>query len=350
MIRSKVQISSDGIITRERKMPSPGKIFTRRGEHVSSLDVIAESMIRQKHFSLNIARGLGVSNDDIHQHLHFKENDIVRRGLIVAGPVGFTKRIVRAPISGKIIDIFEGVAILRNEGESFQLRAGLSGEVDELIPGRGAIIKSYGSVIQGVWGNGSIGSGELVVLDKTSKKAFTADDLTHDLRKKVILGGYCEDSKVIKKAAELPLGGLILSSITPELLSFVNELPFPFVLLEGFGRWPINSTALKIFNENHGQFSELNGEGLDRGRGTRPEVIIPKNFGEANCTADMEDQFHKGQLFRVVSHPHLGKIGKLNKLRGVTRLPNGLFAPAAEVILEEGTLVVVPLVNLEAVV
>ena len=350
MINSKIQICCDVNIFRSRTTPSEGNVLVRKGESITSVDIIANSYTQPKHFSLNFARGLGVSKKEACNYLQFEENEIVNKGHIVAGPVGFTKRVVRAPTSGRIIDIDDGVLIIRNEGEPYQLKAGLSGEVDELIPGRGAIIKSFGCVIQGIWGNGLLGAGEMVMLVNHLNEEFVVDDLENELRNKVIIGGYCKNAAVLKKAAELPLHGLVLPSISPDLIPILNNLPFAALLLEGFGQHPINSMAYDLLRKYSGQYVEINGEPVDRVRGVRPEVIIPRVFGQANDLPEPEYEFFKGQMVKVVSPSQLGKIGKLHKLKGVTRLPNGLFTTAAEVLFEDQSLAVVPLANMEVLV
>jgi hypothetical protein len=347
MIESKIQICCGVDIVRPRTIPSPADVLVRKGERITSEDIIAISYTQPEHFPLDIARGLGVSKKEAGKYLQFGENEPVSKGHIVAGPVGFTKRVVRAPISGRIIDIEDGIVIIRNQGEPDQLKAGLSGEVGELIPGRGAVVKSFGSVIQGIWGNGQLGAGEMVMLQNHPKDEFVADDLGSYLRNKVIVGGYCKDVSLIKKTAELALKGLILPSISPDLFSFLKDLPFAVIILEGFGKRSINSKAYELIRKNTGQYVEIIGEPLNRTRGLRPEVIIPEVPGEINELPEPEIPFIKGQMVKVISPPHFGKIGMLYKKRGVTRLPNGLYAASAEVLFEDHSLATVPLANVE---
>lgn len=350
MIKSKIQIRCDVDIVRLRTTPSPANVLVRKGEYISSETIIATSYPKPNYLSLNIARGLGVSKKVARHYLQFEENETVSKGHIVAGPVGFTKRVVRAPIGGQIINIDNGIVIIRNEGEPDQLKAGLSGEVNQLLPGCGAVIKSFGCVIQGIWGNGFLGAGEMVLLHNHTNEEFVVDDLGPELCNKVIVGGYLKDAAVLKKAVELSLNGLILPSISPELIPLIKDLPFAALLLEGFGRRSINSQAYELLKTNTGEYVEVIGETLDRTNGVRPEVIIPKVSGERNRYPEPEDAFSKGQEVKVISIPHFGKIGKINKLIGVTRLPNGLFAESAEVRFIDHSLAVVPLANMEVLV
>ena len=60
--------------------------------------------------------------------------------------------------------------------------------------------------------------------------------------------------------------------------------------------------------------------------------------------------FAVGQQVRTRRSPHAGMIGTISVLpSGLSLLPSGLRAPAAEVKLENGESVLLPLVNLEVV-
>jgi len=67
---------------------------------------------------------------------------------------------------------------------------------------------------------------------------------------------------------------------------------------------------------------------------------VPKDF----------DTFAVGQVIRMRRPPNAGMIGTISNLRaGLSELPSGLHAPAADVKLENGDTALVPLVNLEVV-
>jgi hypothetical protein len=79
-------------------------------------------------------------------------------------------------------------------------------------------------------------------------------------------------------------------------------------------------------------------------------VIIPLPVSNEPDEPNAYETFAVGQKVRMRRSPHAGMIGALLNLpSGMSLLPSGLRAPAAEVKLENGTTVLVPLVNLEVV-
>jgi hypothetical protein len=81
--------------------------------------------------------------------------------------------------------------------------------------------------------------------------------------------------------------------------------------------------------------------------GQLPEVVIPLPLTEPPEPKET-DTLAPGQIVRLRRAPRAGEVGTLNALRpGLTQLPNGVRAPAADVRLENGETVIVPLVNLE---
>jgi hypothetical protein len=116
---------------------------------------------------------------------------------------------------------------------------------------------------------------------------------------------------------------------------------------DGFGTLP-NSAAWKLLSTN-----------VDRGDperrhmiaiGRRPELIIPLPVSKEPETPREVEEFAAGQTVRMRRPPSPGRIGTITALRaGQSVLASGVRSPAAEVKLESGETVLVPLVNLEVV-
>ena len=335
-------------IRRHRLLPITGRVLVRKSQVVSAIDVIAEANQNPKHVLLDIARGLGVGISEVDQHLQREAGNIVAEGDILAGPVGWGKRVVRAPCSGKIILSGRGKLLLEEEGSPQQVLAGLPGEVISLIPGRGAVIESIGALAQGVWGNGEINFGLLRVLIKKVEDILTVEQLDIDLRGTVVFGGFCGDEQVLLAAAELPLKGLILSSMSASLIPIAKEIPIPIVVVEGFGILPVNSAAFNLLVTSDRREIALNAEESDAYTGARPEVFISLPVNQMVHEPKDATIFSPGQKVRVTRAPYQSQIGTLMSLKpGLEVLPNGIKTRSAEVELESSIRVKLPLVNLE---
>jgi hypothetical protein len=338
-------------IRRERLLPVNGRIVVRKGQKVSATDVVAEAKLSQEHMLLDIARSLGVPAKEADQNLKCKAGDAVAQGDILAGPVGFAQRVVRAPKNGQVIVAGEGQILLEMEGGAFELKAGIPGIVAELIGDRGVLIETSGAVVQGVWGNGRIDFGLLNVLARTADDLLKPDRLDVSLRGSVLLGGYCEDPQVLKTAADLPLRGLIIGSVHPDLLSAAAKVRFPVIVLDGVGRRGINPMAFKLLATNERREAAINAEPWDRYSGKRPELVIPLPASAEIASPRETVEFAPGLRVLVVRAPCAGKVGVVTSIQpGMNLLPSGIKAPVAEIDLEDGDHVVVPLANLEALV
>jgi hypothetical protein len=335
-------------IRRERFLPVSGRLLVRKGQKVSTTDIVGEAKVNSEHLLMDLVRGLGVPVGKADNFLQCKAGDRVMQDDVLAGPVGLTKRVLRAPGNARVIVAGEGQVLLELESSPMELKAGLPGMVIDLLADRGVVIETTGALIQGVWGNGEIDYGLMIVLARSSDDELTVDRLDVSLRGSIVMGGYCKDAEVLKTAASSPLRGLILASMDPSLVPVASKIKIPVIVIEGFGNIPMNSAAYKLLSTNDQREVSLNAERWDRFTGVRPEIIIPLPApGEPALPPDA-DLFTAGQQVRVVRAPHKSEIGTIIEIRaGMTALNSGLQAPAAEIRLESGENALLPLANLE---
>ena len=337
-------------IVRERTLPLAGKVNVNNGQKVNPTDVIAEARFAREHVLLDVARTFGVSVQAADKMIKVKESDRLTEGALVAEMKGFISRSIRAPRSGRVVVAGGGQVLMEVGDARVELRAGLSGTVERIIPERGAVIRTVGALVQGVWGNGRVESGVMISLIEKPVDVLSPDRLDVSLRGSVILGGHIHDLETLKLAGEMPVRGLIISSLHPSLLQSAAQMRYPILVLDGFGAMPMNSAAFKLLTTNAKREVTVNAEFPDRYSGNRPEAIIPLNVpGEPDEPEDYQ-MFAVGQQVRMRRSPNLGEIGSITNLpEGLSKLASGLRAPSAEVRLENGTIVLVPLVNLEVV-
>jgi hypothetical protein len=337
-------------IVRERVLPVAGKVVVRLQQKVSAGDVVAETHWAREHVMLDVARVLGISANAADRLIKCKVDDRLEADTEIAVGKGFFPRTVKAPRAGRVVAVGGGQVLMEVGEAKMELRAGIPGTVVEIIPDRGVIIQAAGGLVQGMWGNGRIDTGVLVNLAEKPDSVLSASRLDVSLRGSIILAGIVKDAETLQAAAELPVRGLILSGIYPSLIQKAREMRFPIIATEGFGPLPMNSLAYKLLSTNAKREVIINAEQFDRYTGARPEVIIPLPISSDPPAPHEVDIFAAGSQVRMRRPPHIGMIGSIVAIKpGLSTLPSGLRAPAAEVKLENDETVLVPLVNLEVV-
>jgi len=337
-------------IIRERLLPVSGEVLVRLNQRVSPIDVIAEAAWAREHVLLDVAQILNVSPNQADSFLKCKVGDQLAASAEVAVGKGLFPRTVRAPKEGRVAAAGAGQVLMEVGQTKMELKAGIPGVVMEIVPNRGVVIQAAGSLVQGIWGNGRIESGSLVNLAEKPDGVLLADRLDVSLRGSVILGGMVRDAETLQAAAELPVRGLILSSIYPSLIPKAREMRYPIIVTDGFGVLPMNSVAYKLLSTNAKREVVVNAEIYDRYSGARPEVIIPLPISSDPPAPRDVENFAPGLQVRMRRPPAMGAIGSIVSIKpGLTMLQSGLRASAAEVKLENDQVVIVPLVNLEVV-
>jgi hypothetical protein len=337
-------------IVRERLLPVAGKVNAHMNQRVNPTDVIAEATFAREHVLLDVARTFGITANAADKLIKVQQGDRLIQGALVAESGGIIPRSIKAPRPGRVMVAGGGQVLMEVGDTRIELRAGLPGVVTQIIAERGVVIRTAGALVQGVWGNGRIDNGLMVNLLEKPDDILTSARLDVSLRGSVILGGQIRDAETLKVAAELPVRGLILSSLPSSLITNAYQMRFPIMVTEGFGAMPMNSAAFKLLTTNNKREATVNAEHFDRYTGNRPEVIIPLPISNEPDEPNNYEPFAVGQQVRMRRPPNVGMIGTISTVRpGLSLLPSGLRAPAADVRLENGESVIVPLVNIEVV-
>ena len=337
-------------IQRERMLPVRGVVQARLNQRVSATDVVAEARWSREHVLIDVARKLGTSASAVDRLVRVHMGDEVAANAMIAATGGMFPREIRTPREGRVVAVGGGQVLLEVGDVNVQLRAGMPGMVMQIFQDRGVLIQTVGSLIQGVWGNGRIEMGLMINMMDSRDAVLETGRLDVSLRGSVILGGHCPDAETLQAAAELPVRGLILSSIQPGALSAASQMRYPIVVTDGFGQLPMNDAAYRLLSTNSKRDVTVNAETFDRYSGARPEVIIPLPVTQEPPIADNIESFAAGKRVRMRAAPHRGVIASIVKVHtGLRALPSGLRAPCADVRLESGETVLIPLANLEVV-
>jgi len=335
------------VIRRERYLPVPGKVLVRTQQKVAASDTVAEANVHPELLILEVGKGLGMPPEKADSHIQCRAGDQLVEGDIVAGPVGFTRRLIRSPRDGKVILVGNGQILIELSTKNYMLKAGLPGTVMELISDKGVIIETTGALIQGVWGNGRIDTGVMARLPIESDQTITTSNIDISLRGIVVLAQHCQDQQALRFAEELPLRGLILASMLPDLIPIAMKLQLPIIVIEGFGNRRFNGLTEKLLATNENREVAVNAESWNQYTAARPEIVIPLPATSSLTTPQVETSLTSGRRVHILRAPYLGEIGTIKKIIGITEFPGGVKAPGAEVLLESGKIQIFPIANLE---
>lgn len=337
-------------IVRERVLPVSGNVLARIQQKVSPNDIVAETKWSREHILLDVARLLKVSPAIAERLIKCNVDDELKADTEIAKSKGMFSTSVRVPRAGRVVAVGGGQVLMEVGEKKIELRAGIPGTIIEVLPNKGVVIQTAGGLVQGVWGNGRIDSGVLVNLADAPDTVLTTNRLDVSLRGSIILSGIVKDADTLEAAAELPVRGLILSSIFPSLLPKAREMRYPILVTDGFGTLPMNGAAYKLLSTNAKRDVTINAEVYDRYSGAKPEVIIPLPISSDPSSPNEVETFAPGLQVRMRRPPAMGMIGSIVSVRqGLATLPSGIRALTAEVKLENGETVIAPLVNLEVV-
>lgn len=337
-------------IVRERILPISGNVVARLQQKVTTSDVVAETRWAREHALVDVARILGVSPAAADRLIKCQVDDQLAGSAEIAVGRGVFPRSARAPREGRVVAVGGGQVLMEVGEAKMELRAGLPGTVVQVLPNRGVVIQTTGGLVQGVWGNGRIDAGLLISLMETPDTVLVPGRLDVSLRGSIILGGMIKNAEILQALAELPARGLIASSIQPGLIAKAREMRYPILVTEGFGSLPMNSAAYRLLSTNAKREVALNAETYDRYTGARPEAVIPLPVSSEPPMPNEAETFAQGLQVRMRRPPAMGMVGSILSIKpGLTTLPSGLRARAAEVKLENNETVLVPLVNMEVV-
>jgi hypothetical protein len=336
------------MVRRERRLPAPGTISVRTGQHVSEVETLAEAEPEPRHFFIDIARGLGVPEREVPKHLVHEPGARIEAGEVIAGPVGISRRTLRAPANGRIVSVVGSRVLFEVSGGKFELRSGFPGTVTATDGSQSVTVETSGALIQVAWGNGQRDFGVMRMLATSPGDRLRPEQMEIDLRGAIVVGGICESSAPLHQAQELTLRGLILGSMPADLVPVALRLSFPVLLTEGFGELPICPPAYRLLSTNAGREAAVDAHLPTPHDPMRPEVIIP-----LPATQDLDlpgDTFilSTGMQVRVLRAPFHGAVGTIREiLSQAVAFPSGVLARSATVDLEGIGTATVPLANLE---
>lgn len=364
-----LKVTPAAVLHFDRRLPLAGKVEVKKGDRVSWDQVVARTDLPGRVEMVNLASKFGVAPAELPSRLLKTEGETITKGEILGyskGFFGFFKSPYRSPLSGTLESVSKttGQVILRAEPRPIDIRAYVDGVVDEVETDQGITVKTYGTLIQGIFGLGGETCGELVIVCSSPEQSLFAEALTQDHTGKVLVVGKLAGAALVRRAAELGVSGVIAGGIDDsdvrELLGYDlgvaitgNErLGTTVVITEGFGPLAIAQKTYELLVQKSGKRASISGATQIRAGVIRPEIIVTDLEGdwEKRSEEPPDLELAVGVPVRLIREPRFGELGKVTDLPvQPVVIPSGAKVRVAEIELADGTKLTLPRANLELI-
>lgn len=339
-------------IQREQTLPEDaiGSVEVRQGASVNLRDIVARGILPSRYVIVDAAAAMRLKKpDDLGEYLKVSVGDLVSTKDVIA-EVPKSRRRAVAPVDGIVADVNNGQIIIQIEPETVELEAGLDGQVIRVQQGQGVVIETYGSVVQGAWGNSRRVIGTLKTEPNAGLESLYGEDLDIQFRGAIVVTRRPLRQTGLDVMEDQNLGGIIAPSIDADLIDAVLAVKGAVMLTEGFGSLRMSGLVYNMLNNFNGRQATLEAVQPNRWQTRRPEVIVnPSGRGASRAVRpNLNQTLTVGTNVRMTRIPHAGDIGTVVNLpKTPILLENGLQVLCAEVESVTGEKLTVPLANLE---
>jgi len=355
------------LVTKERRLPVPGKVLVEKGQRVEHKQIIAEAFARGDPYVAKVAISLGIESEDIIDHMIKKEGDHVEKDEPIAQYIAFfglIKRYAISPTSGIIESISEntGQVVVRGDPLPIKLDAYIPGEVVKVNPMEGVIIQTKAAFIQGILGICGESHGRIKVLVDSPYEELTVEKISLDDKGCVLVGGSLVTLEALRKAVDIGVSGIVVGGIKHSALrEFLGrdigvaitgqeELGVTLIITEGFGKMTMSDRIFNLLRRFDGYMAHINGATQIRAGVMRPEILIPNDEPyEEKSTDELSAGMKSGVSVRIIRRPYLGAIGRVISLPvDLQQLESESSVRVVEVEIN-GRRVIIPRANVELI-
>lgn len=352
-----------------RLLPLAGDVRVELGQLVSAQQIVAETKLPGPAVPINLARLVGVLPSELPTRLLRHEGEFVQTAEPIArtkGLFGWFEQDVSSPATGVLESVSKvtGQVIIRGEPISVQVKAYLSGTVEEVLPNNGVVIESEAAVVQGIFGIGGEAYGSLQFVCDRPDEILTEDRLTETHRGQVVVGGARITGAAVRRAAELGISAVVAGGIDDqdlkEILGYdlgvavtgTETIGTTVIITEGFGDIAMARRTLDLLLEHAGKEVSVNGATQIRAGVMRPEIVVclDQRPAETEETAEaaVAGTLSPGTPVRIIREPYFGWLGTVSALpHELQVLESGSKARVVEVRLADGQTFLVPRANVE---
>ena len=356
------------IFKKERILPLKGDVLVKSGDQLTPDTIVASTNLPGNVQMLKVSNILNIDPKDVVEALQVKEGQEVKKGDVIAetsGIFGMFKSAVESPVDGTIESISQstGRVVLREAPIPVEVDAYVSGVVDEVVENEGIVLKSNAAFIQGIFGIAGEKRGDLLLVSSGPGEELTADQITADMKGKILIGGSFLSLDAYKKALSVQVAGIVVGGFNYYDLKAIlgynlgvaitgtEKLNTALIVTEGYGSIPMSEATYSLLKENDGKAASINGATQIRAGVIRPEIVIPIDSGNTDddSKSKMPEGIQEGSTVRVIRSPNFGKIGKVISLPAeLNKMESETMVRVAEINID-GKNILIPRANLEMV-
>lgn len=278
-----------------------------------------------------------------------------------------------SPVDGFIEEILLTQRALLVREQTSDVRAGVWGEVARVEPEGGVLLRFDGTVLRLFAGWGPPVSGILTPGVELFSPADVSRYVSEEQRGRILWANSTVCAEAVIEAARVEVAGIVAGSVAlVELMRAAAEitsrtgrarLPLTLLISEGFGSRPMAPLFRRHLSDAVGRTIYLDnplavgaGWGRDpevafspeRVAGTGPAMETGHGFGLPQPAVCLEPRMPgAGDTVRVVDLDYFGQTGTVTGPVEPHRLSTGVVTQVAQVTLDDGMRVRVPVLNLE---
>jgi hypothetical protein len=365
-----LRVTQRTLFRARRVLPISGEVLVKLGARVSARDVVARTELPGDVTPLNLANLLSLPPGDVPGVMLKKEGERIEVGDVIArtkGIFGMFKNEHVSKVAGTIesVSSVTGQVILRGAPIPVEVRAYLTGEVVEVVPGEGCVVAAAAAFVQGIFGIGGEAYGPIRMACADHTQEFTPDLIRPDMRGQVLIGGARVTGECVRKAIEAGAAAVVSGGIDDQDLRDVlgydlgvaitgtEQIGLTVIVTEGFGEIAMAERTFQLLAAHAGHDASVSGATQIRAGVMRPEIVIPLAVSAEQVEAGAKHlaaPLEIGAPVRIIRDPHFGVIGTVAALPPEPRtLDSGSKARVLEVETKAGERLTVPRANVEII-
>lgn len=365
-----LQVIERMVLRKERKLPLKGHVLVKKGDKVTSDDIVAKTELPGNPELVNVANRLGVEAGEVPGSMLKKVGELVKKDELIARSKGLFgvlfKNDCLSPITGTIEHISDttGKALIRAPAIPVEVKAFIDGEIIEVLPQEGVVVESFGTFIQGIFGVGGEEVGELSMLTADPDAVMEPSSIKDEHKGKVLVVGALATYDLIQAGVKAGVKGMITGGFDDaDLKRFLGHdlgvaitgserLGLSLIVTEGFGKICMADKTFDLLKSRAGEKASINGATQIRAGVIRPEILISMpSLEQKSSSIDEEARaMHPGSTVRIIREPRFGHLAKVVSLPiPLTKVQSETKVRVVEVEFEDGTRWITPRANVEIV-